>query len=104
MAKNKHQPKVPGEVDPANKGSSGEPGDPGELVSVPKSTLESMQAAIDALTAKVNAQGRPVRKTSDDDLPDASTVDRTKITAPVLTKTGWLVPDKYGSNAAQPKG
>lgn len=101
MAKEKHQPKVPGEAGPAE---SADPTTTDPMVTVPQSAIDALQRQIDELANKLAVGVRPARKATEQDLPDASTIDAEKITAPVLTRTGWLVPHKYGSNAAQPKG
>ena len=66
----------------------------------------ALQAAVDNLARGVQAavdnlaRGVQASRTVAAELPDASDFDPAKITAPVLTKDGWLVPQTYGSNPA----
>lgn len=79
-----------------------------ETVVVEKSTLEALMAQVATLSAKVSGMesakqaGRPA--TAKVELPHADSIDPTKIKSPVLTKQGWVVPEKFGANPNAPKG
>lgn len=104
-------PKVPGEtVQPENEPVGNQPPvvedqavsaqvEPDENVSVPKSILDDMQAQLKDLQQQVAAQAKPEAKRANPEaaLPDQSEVDVATINLPVLTKQGWLVPEKYGT-------
>ena len=97
-------PQTPGEVveDPVEAVEVAAPAAGAEeTVTVSKSQLE----AIVAVAVKKAVAAGPVvsAKASDENLPDQSTVDPLKIKKPVLTKQGWVVPDKFGANPNQPK-
>lgn len=92
MARSPADPQVPGEV----------PAEEEESVTVPKSQLDALLADMAALKAQV-AAGPARGRVAEIDLPDADSIDKASLTVPVLTRTGWLVPDKYGSNPNAPK-
>lgn len=74
--------------------------DDGEKVTVSKSELTALMARVNALEARPPVQNRAAQQ---ENLPDQDSVDPTKIERPVLTKQGWVVPAKFGSNPNQPK-
>lgn len=47
------------------------------------------------------AAGRANPSKRDENLPTIESLDLNSITKPVLTTTGWYVPEKFGSNPAQ---
>ena len=79
-----------------------------ETVTVEKSTLEALMAQVATLSAKVSGMesakqaGRPAAAKVE--LPHADSIDPTQIKSPVLTKQGWVVPEKFGANPNAPKG
>lgn len=106
MAKNATAPQVPGaapaadpQEDPiaaapaANAPAAG--GD--ETVAVPKAQLDALLARVAALESSAQ---RPAAKRAnpDADLPDQDSIDLATMKNPVLTKQGWLVPEKFGSH------
>lgn len=82
----------------------GNQNDTAETVTVPADVLANMQAQLASLTKQVAQQGKPKNKNqTDEDLPLADKIDITTLKSPVLTRSGWLVPEKFGSNPAAPK-
>lgn len=96
MPKHPSQPQVPGEAvdETAPEGDQNAGLSEVETVAVPKAQLDALMARIAALEG-----GQTVRRANPDaDLPDQSEVDSATIKAPVMTKQGWIVPDKFGYN------
>jgi len=79
----------------------------GETVTVEKTQLDALLAQVAELSNKV--RGMETAKAGSKfvvptiDLPDAGTLDANELKSPVLTKQGWLVPEKFGSNPNAPK-
>ena len=72
-----------------------------ETVTVSKSSLDALIARVNALESKAKS---PVTSMAVDvELPDQTEIDQATITKPVLTKQGWVVPEKFGSNPNAPK-
>lgn len=75
---------------------------PAGTVTLTAAQFEQLMGKIGALENTVstlqatNPQQR--RANPEADLPDANDVDHKAITAPVLTKQGWVVPPTFGSN------
>lgn len=108
-------PKVPGEVaaestetveSQAAEGAQVESVS-GDTVTVEKAQLDALLAQVAELSNKV--RGMETTKAGSKfvvptkDLPDAGTLDANELKSPVLTKQGWLVPEKFGSNPNAPK-
>lgn len=76
-------------------------------VTVEKTQLDALLAQVAELSNKV--RGMETAKAGSKfvvptiDLPDAGTLDANELKSPVLTKQGWLVPEKFGSNPNAPK-
>jgi hypothetical protein len=70
-----------------------------ETVTVSKSELAALMARVNALESRPAAS----RAVKEENLPDQDSIDVSKLKRPVLTKQGWLVPEKYGSNPNAPK-
>ena len=84
-------------------GAPAEPDAPPDITGGQADTLVTVtQAQLNAMVAnavaaqRVASAPRPVEA----DLPDAASLDPHKLTEMVLTKTGWVVPPKYGMPAA----
>ena len=92
-------PQTPGEVaqDPVETEPAVE-----ETVTVSKSELAALIASevSKAIAQRPAAQSRAEQQAN---LPDQDSIDQTKISRPVLSKQGWVVPLKYGSNPNAPK-
>lgn len=81
-----------GPGDPSPKGL-----EPDSLVTISAGQLEDMIAnGVNRALAQRAAALAPVKE---DDLPDARDIDPAKIVRPMLSKTGWVVPLKYGEPA-----
>lgn len=70
-----------------------------ETVVVSKATLEALLARVESLE-RAPAQAAARRANPEADLPDADKIDLATLKTPVLTKQGWLVPEKFGANPA----
>lgn len=94
MAKNAASPQVPGAPAPETQVNP-----EAETITVPKTQMDALMARISSLE---NAQQQaPARRANPEaDLPDAADIDPATIKSPVLSKQGWVVPDKFGSNPA----
>lgn len=102
-------PKVPGEpVAETVQQPAGEPVAETVAAAAPEETVTVSKASLDALMARVAAlesQPAKARKpAAEAKLPDQDSVDPAKITAPVLSKQGWVVPEKFGANPNAQKG
>ena len=98
-------PQMPGSVsaDPKVDDVAAEPEDQAgdnEMVSVSKSQLNALMSRLDALESRPSAVRRENTEAS---LPDSSEIDLAALKSPVLTKQGWVVPEKFGSNPNAPK-
>ena len=61
-----------------------------------------LAAIVAAEVAKaLRAQAQASRPLTEAELPDQSEIDQTKITRPVLSKQGYVVPAGYGTPAAE---
>lgn len=101
-------PKVPGEPFAETvQQSAGEPvaetvaAAPEETVTVSKASLDALMARVAALESQPAKARKPAAEAK---LPDQDSVDPAKITAPVLSKQGWVVPEKFGANPNAQKG
>lgn len=103
-------PKVPGEpVAETVQQPAGEPvaetvaaAAPEETVTVSKASLDALMARVAALESQPAQARKPAAASAK--LPDQDSVDPAKITTPVLTKQGWVVPEKFGANPNVQKG
>lgn len=86
-------PKVPGET-PAPEATTTETVE--ETVSVSKSLLEQMASRLAVLEANPTPVAR--RANPEASLPDQDSINLDALKSPVLTKQGWLVPEKFGAN------
>lgn len=93
-------PQIPGEF-ASNPTSEAVDSEPGETVTVDKAQLDAIMAQLADLKAKVAAGPVRVQASQTENLPDAAGIDAAQITAPVLTKSGWVVPAKFGANPAE---
>lgn len=84
--------------DAAGAGNPGSASDE-ETVLVSKADLSALMARIQALESRPR-QAASSGKVAEESLPDQSEISVTKIQRPVLTKQGWVVPAKFGSNPA----
>jgi len=91
------QPQIPGESQTPDVDQSPQSLD--DKITVSASVLADLQAQIARLSQQVQTAGKPQRKPNDENmLPNAGDIDVSTLKSPVLTKTGWLVPEKYGSH------
>lgn len=92
-------------LDPQTPGEPGADQAPDEQVTVPATVLADLQAQVARLSQQVLTAGKPKISNveSEASLPNQDDIDVTKLKSPVLTKQGWLVPEKFGSNPNAPR-
>ena len=80
-----------------------DPVKPAEQVTVSAEMLAQMQARIEELSRQIQDAQPRKRFNPEDSLPNAEDIDQSTLKAPVLTRSGWLVPVTFGANASAPK-
>lgn len=60
----------------------------------------AQMAGLNAAMQNLSRAQTPASRVTEE-LPDIDSLDKTGIKTPVLTKTGWYVPETFGTNPAQ---
>lgn len=73
----------------------------GDVVTMPRAEFEALSRRLAAVEAQQTRKMPNAAREAE--LPNADNIDQSTLKSPVLTKTGWLVPEKFGSHPNAPK-